>query len=161
MSDRKLGMRFFIFEPDGILKGLSQRSFNRLLNRRGAIPQFSGQRVRDAEVTVELENGKLVRIVKLHFGYWVLDAEGMLDVNDRLERMRASMDAKTYSLIPGRNVLSLDRIRKARKIIAASQWTPSDEQVAQVIGAILGECRAPGARKPPYLQIVEAPPSLD
>jgi hypothetical protein len=56
VSGRALGMRFFVFEPDGTLRRVSSQSFNRLVSRRGAVPQFSGHRLRDAEVIVELED---------------------------------------------------------------------------------------------------------
>lgn len=154
MSGRALGMRFFVFEPDGTLRRVSSQSFNRLVSRRGAVPQFSGQRLRDAEVIVELEDKRPVRIVKMNFGYWVLDSAGMFDPSDQLRLERASMALRKKLVLPwSSNVVHLAKIRKAKQVIAASKWKASDQEVAQIVGEILPEHRVPGTRRPTFIRI--------
>jgi hypothetical protein len=154
MSGRAMGLRLFVFEPDGKLRCVSKQSFNRLVSRQGAIPQFSGQRLRDVEVTVECDGKRAVRILKMHFGYWVLDSTGMFDDSDRLDLERASLSLRTERIHPqSSNLVSLSKIRKSKQTIAASKWTPSEQQVAQIVGAIWPERRAPGTRKPTFLRI--------
>jgi hypothetical protein len=64
MSGRAISLRFFVFEPDGKLRCVSKQSVTRLVSRQGAIPRFSGQRLRDVEVTAgQNEAFKLMRVV--------------------------------------------------------------------------------------------------
>ena len=154
MSGLNLGLRFFVFEPDGTMRGVSNQSFNRMVSRQGAVPQFSGQRLRDVEVIVKLQDKRSVGIVKMHFGYWILDSSGRFDDDNRIRLQRAAMNLRTESLDPRRqNVVDLGRLRKAKQVIAGSKWTPTEQEMAQIIGAIWPECRAPGARKPTFIQI--------
>src|SRR6266566_5795117 len=95
VNGHNLGLRFFVFEPNGTLRGVSNQSFNRMVSRRGTVPQFSGQRLRDVEVTVELADKRPVSIVKMHFGYWVLDSAGRFDDGNRIRLERAYMNSKT------------------------------------------------------------------
>jgi len=159
MDDLKLGFRFFLFEPDGTLRGVSNRSFGLLVSRRGALPQFSEQRIRGVEVTVELDGKRPVGIVKTHAGYWVLDSTGGFDADDQLSLVRASMTMaarnKEIVLPWSTNIVDLTQIQKSKQIIAASRWEPNEQEIAQIIGAIWPERRPPGTRRPTFVQITE------
>lgn len=158
MNDLNFGLRFFLFEPDGTLRRVSNRSFGRLVSRRGALPQFAGKRIRGVEATIEIEARRAVALAKVLTDYWVFDAEGQFDEGHTLRVQRAIMNSRTWSLDPRRaNIVNLERIRNARRTLEEARWTPTEQEVHQIMGTIWPEYRAAGTSLPTSLQISPPP----
>jgi len=62
-----VGLRIFIFNDDNSLERLALKIYERLMKRDPDIsfPQYSGKRVRYAEVAIEFENRKPVEILQI------------------------------------------------------------------------------------------------
>ena len=77
-----LSLKVFLFSADDTLHALASTAFMRMLRRVDVarVPDFAGQRVRQASIVVEVVNGKPSRMV--HWTYSVLDigAVGLRDV---------------------------------------------------------------------------------
>jgi len=64
-----VGLRIFIVNDDNSLERLALTRYERLMRRDPDIsfPQYSGKRVRYAEVAIELENRKPVEILRMEY----------------------------------------------------------------------------------------------
>jgi hypothetical protein len=58
-----LGVRFYLFAEDG-LKRISQRLMKGLAHGKDAMPQFAGTRQKVANVLVEMESAKPIKIAR-------------------------------------------------------------------------------------------------
>jgi hypothetical protein len=74
-----LGARFFIFEPDGTLRRVSHRSISQLVMGIAAIPQLSGQKIRDVQAIIEREGQTPVGLSSLRCGHLQVDGARRID----------------------------------------------------------------------------------
>ena len=74
--------RLFLLSADDELHRLAGAAFGRMLRPGNgcSLPQFAGQRVRLASVTVELANSIPLGVRQLSFSMLDFDAHGVLDV---------------------------------------------------------------------------------
>ena len=84
--------KLFLLSADDTVHALSNSAFMRMLRRESMarIPEFAGQRVRQASAIVELANGAPTRIVRCTFAILDIDEDGVLDV----ERWNAQQFAR-------------------------------------------------------------------
>ena len=78
-----LSSKLFLLSADDTVHALSNSAFMRMLRRESMarIPEFAGQRVRQASAIVELANGAPTRIVRCTFTILDIDEHGALDVD--------------------------------------------------------------------------------
>jgi len=82
MTERPIAMslssRLFLLPADDKLHALASAAYMRMLRREDVarIPDFAGQRVRQAGVTVELLDGAPLRVVHWAFSILDIDADG-------------------------------------------------------------------------------------
>src|SRR5690348_8544630 len=88
-----LGVRFFIFEPDGTLRRVSHRSISRLVMGTAAIPHLSGQKIRDVQAIIEREGQTPVGLSGFRYGHLRVDAAGRIDNGLRESAAPASIIA--------------------------------------------------------------------
>ena len=76
-----IGLRIFIFNDDNSLERLALKIYERLMKRDPDIsfPQYSGKRVRYAEVAIEFENRKPVEILRMEYFIMHFDSKGRID----------------------------------------------------------------------------------
>lgn len=70
-----LGVRFYLFAEEG-LQRILQRLMEGLAHGRDAMPQFAGTRQKVANVLVEIEEGKPVRIARADGSFLTFDENG-------------------------------------------------------------------------------------
>jgi hypothetical protein len=77
-----LSSRLFLLSADDTLHALASTAFMRMLRREevARIPDFAGQRVRQASIVVEVVNGTPSRMVHWTYSILDIDADGLLDV---------------------------------------------------------------------------------
>ena len=83
-----ISIRYFVFADDGSLKHDPRRVSEGLHAGEDALPDFARSKQRVAEVVLDNEEGKPVRILDARGQYWSFDAEGRLDQSDRFTFMR-------------------------------------------------------------------------
>ncbi len=78
----RLSSRLFLLDADDTLHALASTAFMRMLRREDVarIPDFAGQRVRQASIVVEVVDGTPARMVHWTFSMLDIDADGLLDV---------------------------------------------------------------------------------
>ena len=71
-----ISSRHYLFLEDGSLRRVPRRVLHGLPFGLDAIPEFAGTRQRQADVVLENEGGKPVRILDVRGSFWIFDAEG-------------------------------------------------------------------------------------
>jgi len=77
--DVAISSRFYIFEEGGALKRVPQRIHDALVFGEDSIPEYADTRQRVAQVLIENESGKPVRILDVQGSYWIFDKQGRID----------------------------------------------------------------------------------
>jgi hypothetical protein len=72
-----VSVRFYLFADDG-LQRISQRLMQGLAHGNDAMPQYAGTKQKAADVIVEVENGKPVRIAKADGNFLTFDKKGQV-----------------------------------------------------------------------------------
>jgi len=140
-----LSSRLFILDQEDGLHRLPGRWFSQMLREPSSRPvlRFAGERVRFADIIVELIDRKPACIVRLYWGYLRFDQNGVLDYKEFSRREVAKFSSFLDGIFPdkdpaGRIVEAAERFTAAGGI-----WTPSPRQEAEVCAAALGQRRCP------------------
>jgi hypothetical protein len=135
---------FFIDENHNIIK-VPTSKFCRFWDGDpdARFPQYKNQRLRCADITVELENRKPVRIVREHYGYIVFDRDGGFDRRNADEELQLAMTelseftASFFIELPkriiNRKTEFADRILENK-----FRWTPSQSLQNAIYRLVLG-----------------------
>jgi len=142
----RLSSRTFLLSCDDSLHALAGAAFMRMLRKESnsRIPDFAGQRVRHAGVTVELVNGTAVRVVHRTFCILDIDASGVLDV-ERLNRQQISrvedfLAPVLHTLSPASPAV----VEAANRFIArGGTWEPGEHLLHRIDAAALGQLMCP------------------
>ena len=141
-------LRFVLVSPNDEIFGLSQARFERMLScpRHETLPEFAGQRVRAAEVVVELENRRPVRVCRIIFHYLHFDQQGSLNYDRYMKDGVTVMEAG----IPDFHLKPDDpKVLEARQRFAARRrdhsvwWCPTPDLEQAIMEAALDhrKCR--------------------
>jgi hypothetical protein len=132
--------RLFLLTADDELQRLAGAAFSRML-RPGSgcrLPQFAGQRVRLASVTVELADGIPLGVRHLSFSMLDFDGYGVLDV----QRLNAQQVARVDTLLAGvLGPASQDAqiVEAASRFVArGGEWNPDPALRRRIEAAALG-----------------------
>ena len=133
-------MSSFLLDPRDGLYRLAESRFDRMLRERGgdSLSRFAGQRVRMAEVQVELIHRDPVRVVRLTFSMLTFDSSGYLLPDAFLQQQMAIAEGATApALEPDyRDAVVLDESH--RFIAQGGRWTPTATLERAICQAALG-----------------------
>lgn len=143
-----LSSRLFLLSADDTLHVLADAAFIRMLRREtvARIPDFAGQRVRQASVVVEVVNGTPSRMVRCTFSILDIDGDGALDVDRLNTQQLARVDNLFAPDLPahgtdGRIVDAADRF-----VARGGSWEPDQPQLRRIEAAALGRLACPRVR---------------
>ena len=133
--------RYLVARDDTIYR-MASAAFDRMLRdpSDSRVPEFAGQRVRSAEVIVELVGKEPVAVARTSLNVLAFDAAGHLDAGRLRTQQLARFDSVLAPVLgsPNRG----DKIVEAdtRFIAQGGTWTPS-KSVAQALNdAAFGHC---------------------
>jgi hypothetical protein len=132
-TDVDYGMRFVVIgEKDEVLR-ISHAGMSELFDRKLALPQYAGKRIRWCEVGVSLKERRAVAVQRFLARYLHFDAHGVLDLDRQLEEARLRMDVGSAD-ISAENVSSEERLAREakswldRQVIAHEcEWEPDHD----------------------------------
>ena len=144
-----LSARVFLLSGDDTLYALPGSAFMRMLHKEDncRIPDFAGQRVRQADLIVEVVDRKPVQVVHQTFCILDFDTDGLLDV----ERLNLQQFARVEDLLapmpqspaPSARVV----VDAARRFIAqGGSWEPDERLRVRLHAAALGKLACPRVR---------------
>ena len=117
-----LSFRHYLFLNDGSLRRVPQRIADELPNGTDAIPEFAGTRQRVAQVIVENDERRPVRILDARGFYWSFDDAGRIDADLRRQLVEHMDMIGAVPTLKGRVVDLVPEIKK-RELQARSEWT--------------------------------------
>jgi hypothetical protein len=140
-----LSSRLFLLSADDTLHALASMAFMRMLRREevARIPDFAGQRVRQASIVVEVVNGTPSRMVHWTYSILDIDADGLLDVERLSTQQFARVDDPFEPARPGQAKRGAV-VDAARRFIArGGSWEPDERLLRRIEAAALGQVSCP------------------
>ena len=139
----RVALRHFLLDREGALYRLPGAALDRMLNNRTRhrLARFAGQRVRSAEVVVEMMNGRPLRVLRSVFTVLTFQRDGTLvpPLQDRHIRARAELALALGA--PARHTGIAEA--STRFVARGGQWTPSAALVRRIEQAALGSQKCP------------------
>jgi hypothetical protein len=136
-----LSSRRFLIAQDGVLYRLADATFIRMLRNPGshAVPLLAGQRVRMANLIVELVGGVPVRVVRSTFATLSFDEDGRMDsgmfTRQQWALAESTLDPALASTKHEEKVLDA----ATRFIARGRRWRPSASLARTINEAALGQ----------------------
>jgi hypothetical protein len=128
------GMRFVVISDKDEVLRISHAGMSKLFDRKLALPQYAGKRIRWCEVVVSLKEGRAVAVQRFLSRYIHFDAHGVLDLDRQLEEARLRMDVSSSADITAQDSSPEERlVREAktwldRQVIAQEcEWEPNHD----------------------------------
>ena len=136
-----IGCRRFIVGDDGKLVRLRNTIFERLLRdpQHHTMPALAGQRVRMAEVLVQLGDRRPIRVVRRVYYVVSFDEAGRLDTT-RFQQQQWSLAESALDRVfnvPRDDDRVLDAA--SRFVAQGGQWRPSNDLAQRIDDAALGK----------------------
>jgi hypothetical protein len=143
-----LSSKVFLLSADDTLHALASTAFMRMLRREDVarVPDFAGQRVRQASIVVELVDRIPSRMVHWTFSMLDIDADGLLDVERLSTQQFARVDDPFEPARQGQG-RGGPVVDAARRFVArGGSWEPDDRLLRRIEAAALGHVRCPRVR---------------
>jgi hypothetical protein len=141
-----LSLRFLVLDQMDRIYRLDATRFDQMRDSptKHPLPQFIGQRVRSAEVVVELVERRPARVVRTTFGILTFDQAGCLEV-DVLRRQQFARFASATAAQSGFGVHAEEQpgVRDARYLFddRGGRWVPTEDQLRAIHEAAMGKMR--------------------
>ena len=145
----KLSSKLFLLSTDDALHALASTAFMRMLRQEALarVPDFAGQRVRQASVVVQVIDGTPSRMVHSTFSILDIKADGYLDVERLNTQQIARLDVRFDRSISGNEVAGGPVIEAAQRFIArGGSWEPDARLLRRIEAAALGQVSCPRVR---------------
>lgn len=136
----RMSSRLFLLSADDTLHVLASAAFMRMLRQKdiARVPDFAGQRVRQASLVIELVDRMPLRV--LHSSFSILDIgdDGRLDVarlsSQHIARIGDPLASATRTSKAGAPIVDA----ASRFIAQGGSWQPDDRLLRQIEAAALG-----------------------
>ena len=140
-----IGVRFFLFDNDGLVHRLSKKRFERLWrhDHDESLPQYAGQRVRCASVMLEIVNRKPVSFIDVNYTILPFDSLGHLEkgeIDREMQLIAKSMSKPLRNSDPS-NIVDATSIFAKKRLQDEFSWTPGPEIQSMITEAIFGTNR--------------------
>jgi len=157
-----LSVRFYLFADDG-LQRISQRLMHGLALGNDAMPQYAGTKQTAADVIIEVENGKPIRIAKADGNFLTFDKKGQvhrdlqaggmqaMETFAALERSQRQAPSKVVDLAP-----KLKREKWERD----NRWTLSKQDLDLISDDIWKRKRAVAPKVQQAKGVTPIPPAV-
>lgn len=144
----RLALRYFLLDREGALYRLPITALDRMLQVRSRLrlPRFAGQRVRSAEVAVEMINGRPVRVIRSVFNMLTFKGDGTLLPTRQDRHARARIELALARAAAARRGGITEA--SARFVARGGQWTPSAVLVGRMEQIALGRQQCPRISTP-------------
>jgi hypothetical protein len=135
-------IRTYILGPDDTLYRLASAKFSRMVDdpESQRLERFAGQRVRMAEVTVEVRDRAPCAVVRLVYEMLGFDADGRLDRATFMRQNRALAELVVDRAIPRHGEQDKAVVHAGSRFVArGGSWHPSAALEREILRAALDE----------------------
>jgi hypothetical protein len=157
-----LSVRFYLFAEDGVYR-ISQQLMGRLIRGRDAMPQYTGTKQKVADVILEVESGKPVRVMRIEGSILTFDAKGHIHI-DLIASGFAAME--TYHALeqaakqPVGKVVDISAKLNREKWERENRWQLSKEDLDRITDDIWKRKRVAVAKVQRAVGIEPKPPKI-
>jgi hypothetical protein len=157
-----LSVRFYLFADDS-LQRISQRLMQGLAFGKDAMPQYAGTKQKAADVVVEIENGKPIRIAKAEGNFLTFDEKGQVHKELRAGGIQA---IETFAALERSQrqepstVVDLAPKLKRGKWERDNRWTLSKQDLDLISDDIWKRKRAASPKVQQAKGVVTKPPPI-
>jgi hypothetical protein len=139
----RLALRYFLLDRQGNLYRLPSATLDRMqqVRSRLRLPRFAGQRVRSAEVAVEMIDGRSVRVIRSVFNMLTFKSDGTLLPTQQDRHARARIELAMARAAAARRAGITEA--STRFVARGGQWTPSAALVKRMEQIALGRQKCP------------------
>lgn len=126
-----LSIRFYLFAEDG-LQAISQRVMMGLIRGKDAMPQYAGTKQRVADVILENDGKKPVRIERVQGSYLTFDEKGQVHkdlVASLFAALETGMALEEALRKPQTKIIDLTPKLNREKWERENRWTPSKDDL--------------------------------
>ena len=143
-----LSSRLFLLSADNTLHAMANAAFMRMLRQEAVarIPDFAGQRVRQASAVVQVVSGAPSRMVHCTFSILDIDADGLLDVERFTSQQFARVDDPFAPARPAPGTGGPIVDAAGRFIARGGSWEPDQPMLRHIELAALGQLSCPRVR---------------
>jgi hypothetical protein len=145
----KLSSKLFLLSTDDTLHALASAAFLRMLRQEdmARVPDFAGQRVRQASIVVQVVNGKPSRTLRSTYSILDIKADGFLDVERLNTQQIARLDLRFDRSSAANAVEGGPVIDAAQRFVArGGTWEPDAGLLRRIEAAALGQVSCPRVR---------------
>jgi hypothetical protein len=157
-----VSVRFYLFADDG-LQRISQRLMQGLAHGNDAMPQYAGTKQKAADVIIEVENGKPVRIAKADGNFLTFDKKGQVHRDLQaggMEAMETFAALERAERKPSSKVVDLAPKLKREKWERNNRWTLSKQDLDLISDDIWKRKRAASPKVQQAKGVVAKPPAI-
>jgi hypothetical protein len=137
--------RRFLITPDDVVYRLANTQFDRMLRDPGRphLTSFAGQRVRMADMVIEVADRVPVSVVRTTFAMLTFDAQGRFDIDQFSRQQLALVDAYLAPVIAPAKVTGNVVEASSRFVAQGGAWSPTPLLAKTLLEAALGRlpCR--------------------
>jgi len=134
-----ISIRRFFIANDGVLYRMSNARFDRMMRHPESelVPFFAGQRIRTAELVIELFNRKPFRVCRETFSIFQFDSRGYLDVERYSKQQNALVNVMLDTVFVSKtsDINVLDAIDKF--VAKGGSWSPTKSLIQKIEKAAL------------------------
>lgn len=143
-----LSSRLFLLSADNTLHAIGNAAFMRMRRREAVarIPDFAGQRVRQASAIVQAVAGAPSRMAHCTFCVLDIDVDGLLDVERFTSQQFARVDDPFAPAGPAPGTEGLIVDAASRFIARGGSWGPDQPLLRRIELAALGQLSCPRVR---------------
>jgi hypothetical protein len=137
----RLALRYFLLDREGVLYRLPSAALDRMLQVRSRlrITRFAGQRVRSAEVAVEMINGRPVRVIRSVCNVLTFKSDGTLLPTQQDRHARARVELALAAAARRARITEAS----TRFLARGGEWKPSAALVRRMEQIALGRQKCP------------------
>ena len=135
-----LSSRRFFVTNDGVLYRMSNAKFERLMRQPESepLPAFSGQRIRVAELVVEMLDREPYRVCRESFSIFQFDSDGCLDIQRHDQQQIALVNAMVVPIFGSEKPVGNVFDATDKFVAQGGSWSPTDSMRIQIEKAALG-----------------------
>jgi hypothetical protein len=140
-----VSIRKFLLDRDDTLYRLPSATFDRMLRfpKTHRLPRFGGERVRSAEVVVELVNGRPIAVIRCVFSMMTFKRDGTLVSPLRDPHVRARAELALAFAFDSPDPLASVADASTRFVARGGQWKPPAALLRRIEQSALGRLKCP------------------
>ena len=144
----RLASRLFLLSADDTLHTLASKAFMRMLRQEDVarVPDFAGQRTRQASIVVEVVDSTPRRMVHCTFSILEFGPDGLLDLKRLNSQQIARMGDPLAPTQPTPGTRSPVVDAAERFVARGGSWEPECHLLRRIEAAALGHLKCPRVR---------------